>query len=1040
MNLRLTAMAAAAAVMMSATPAFAADTSPTRIIDENFEYPVGNLYQQGGWVRYNTNTEAPVQVAAGSQVYEGYVDAEIGNQASLGDTKSGEDMMHLFGRTYTSGSLYASFLLNVESATTSTPGYFFCFTAQSKAGLADGKASNEWGRLFAGQTGENTYTLTATVGKAYTAQSWSPQMEYGKTYLVVVKYEIVDGSANDILSVWVNPATDGIEPAADYVHNNNESDCGANGLCGVELRQGTTASAFSPNLKIDALRVAESWSDLFDASENPVERPVISVNPPYHFEDMLFEGKEVKFDAIVAGTDLTGDITITCPAWVTASDYTVTPAQIGEDGYKVTFTITPAPATSGEWKDKITLSSPGAEDKYIEIGSDMVIKPVALANSSRIQPSYDSEGAYASVYKYTNKAVVTFVEQAEQWGSKFAKIYAQDMFGAFCLNTSYADIAPDAIKVGDEIGNFLCQISDESAVGLELTLFSFGGEELGGITVSATGKSKTPIDINLADFTPADNQYKLVRLQGAQFSTSGTFSADSYAVTVGDASARIHPFPGTDVIGSEIPATADVVGISMSKGAVVVWPRSLADIEAGAPSVEIAATPLFDFSETAAPINKDTEIVKYTVTYSGIKAEAPISITGANRDMFSVAPAAIPAGSGTVDLIVTYHPTATGKHSANLYFDFDGTSAELNRTISIKGCLAYDPANLPVLTLDPTSLTLRADVGKTVTGTVTLNVANAFDYINVKRGSETATGVSINSTLFLPNLDKQTVTITFAPKTEGDVTETFTFSTMMGQPVVLTVKGLTGEPAQPDPVEGGKLELYPADAYSSYFQDFADVVTNKPLEVAGWCNVAEEGTRAWWGYIGDDFTAAKVTAYDSRVEAGQGTPCQMLLVSPALDYQGAVYKNLSFRLMGKGLYEGMTDQLEICLVELPAARAAEPVITPMQGFQIPVTPDEDGQWIPYEVQMSAIEDMPDVFWIGFRFTSERGRDNAAQYFMTDFSWGAAPTGIGSIYDNADGRYRVYNLQGVLILDTDDYSAVERLPRGLYIVNGKKILK
>lgn len=66
MNLRLTTMAAAA-VMLSATvaPAFAADTPPTRIIDENFEYPVGNLYQQGGWVKYGPNAAAPVQVEPG---------------------------------------------------------------------------------------------------------------------------------------------------------------------------------------------------------------------------------------------------------------------------------------------------------------------------------------------------------------------------------------------------------------------------------------------------------------------------------------------------------------------------------------------------------------------------------------------------------------------------------------------------------------------------------------------------------------------------------------------------------------------------------------------------------------------------------------------------------------------------------------------------------------------------------------------------------------------------------------------------------------
>ena len=84
MNLRLTTMAAAA-VMLSATvaPAFAADTPPTRIIDENFEYPVGNLYQQGGWVKYGTNAAAPVQVVAGSQVYQGYIDAVTGREVNI---------------------------------------------------------------------------------------------------------------------------------------------------------------------------------------------------------------------------------------------------------------------------------------------------------------------------------------------------------------------------------------------------------------------------------------------------------------------------------------------------------------------------------------------------------------------------------------------------------------------------------------------------------------------------------------------------------------------------------------------------------------------------------------------------------------------------------------------------------------------------------------------------------------------------------------------------------------------------------------------
>lgn len=50
-------------------------------------------------------------------------------------------------------------------------------------------------------------------------------------------------------------------------------------------------------------------------------------------------------------------------------------------------------------------------------------------------------------------------------------------------------------------------------------------------------------------------------------------------------------------------------------------------------------------------------------------------------------------------------------------------------------------------------------------------------------------------------------------------------------------------------------------------------------------------------------------------------------------------------------------------------------------------------------------------------------------------------GIESIVSEPnDGVYRVYNLQGVKMLDTKDVSAISALPDGIYIINGKKYLK
>lgn len=50
-----------------------------------------------------------------------------------------------------------------------------------------------------------------------------------------------------------------------------------------------------------------------------------------------------------------------------------------------------------------------------------------------------------------------------------------------------------------------------------------------------------------------------------------------------------------------------------------------------------------------------------------------------------------------------------------------------------------------------------------------------------------------------------------------------------------------------------------------------------------------------------------------------------------------------------------------------------------------------------------------------------------------------PSGIEDLgVDAAANSWKVYNIAGQLVLDTDDASAVESLPAGLYIVNGKKV--
>ena len=126
-------------------------------------------------------------------------------------------------------------------------------------------------------------------------------------------------------------------------------------------------------------------------------------------------------------------------------------------------------------------------------------------------------------------------------------------------------------------------------------------------------------------------------------------------------------------------------------------------------------------------------------------------------------------------------------------------------------------------------------------------------------------------------------------------------------------------------------------------EGFDNGTHNKPLQLAGWCNVAEEGTRAWWGYTfpESDISAgekvAKVTPYDSKVEYGEETPCKMMLITPALDFKNADSKLFTFSVRGDYLSDNQTDMLQLYYLD---NEGGEVYSSPVAGFTMPSTADE----------------------------------------------------------------------------------------------------
>ena len=452
----------------------------------------------------------------------------------------------------------------------------------------------------------------------------------------------------------------------------------------------------------------------------------------------------------------------------------------------------------------------------------------------------------------------------------------------------------------------------------------------------------------------------------------------------------------------------------------------------------VVITPEQLTEDNLVAINRTTAVFKFTVDAPDLPSDAPIYLTGGDA-AFTLSHYIIPAGTSTTEIILSVTPTTMGTHKGGITFDFDAINPELNQgyTFTTK---AYDPDHLPVVTLSQTEVTLEAKVGERAETTVKLMPDHCFDYINVKAGEAVGTGIIIGSTLYLPNVDEQNVRLTFQPKKAGTVTQTFTFTTTLGEPVVLTVTGKATGEEETEEKEGDEFKLDTSAPTTLYEQDFETAERNKTLSVSGWTNVAENGTRAWWGYVteGDDaFKAAKATLYDSKISEADGTPASMLLVSPALDYRNAKNRVLAFRLMGQFLHEGQAETLDVCLIEMVDG---QPAVYPMDGFGIPAKEDESGTWIPYVVDMSLVPDMPDVFFIGFRLAAERSSASTATYYIDDFSWGVAetPDGISSVTTDTSGA-AVYSLQGVRVADNASQETLRTLAPGIYIVGGKKVV-
>lgn len=227
---------------------------------ENFTFGASSndslaaLTVNNGWLNTATLTTNAIRANAAALSYSGYVGSGTGYAAAL--TTSGQDVVKDAKTSYTSGSVYGSFLLNV-SAAQAAGDYFFGFLPQTST-------STFIGRTFIKLSSTGYYKIGITKGSAtleptptYSTDSFA----LSTTYLCVVKYTFYPTTTtDDSLKIYMFssgiPAT---EPATPRLATIGSTNVDATAIGRIFLRQG--GATLAPTLTIGAIRLSNSWAN-----------------------------------------------------------------------------------------------------------------------------------------------------------------------------------------------------------------------------------------------------------------------------------------------------------------------------------------------------------------------------------------------------------------------------------------------------------------------------------------------------------------------------------------------------------------------------------------------------------------------------------------------------------------------------------------------------------------------------------------------------------------------------------------------------------
>lgn len=577
--------------------AMALTASAETYLAESFDYAEGNLYGNGKWVKYGKKTTAPIQVAKSPLTFAGYQDNAAGKAVRL-TKESGEYCQMLFrdkGTDAAKGTVYYSALVNVsELPSGSRTAAFMALTGANSLDatkFGDTEAGSEGAGLFAQASGEGfklgVSRNVANLGNVKTSVAWADEeCAIGTTYLVVVKYEIIDGADNDRISLWVNPAKGDAEPAASVVAEEECSESLAD-VRGIELRQGSSSVAKTPVAVIDEVRVASTWNEIFTpAKADAVETPEITITDMSVDFGKVYKGLTYTKTINVKGKNLKGDISLSSPVLgeVTVSATTVAKADAESDnGCDVVLTL--SVDNTAMMSDKIVYAADGAQSRT-QIVEWRPIETIAVNSFKEL---FDEDNiSMTTLYVYKGEATVTAID------SNFYTFYAQDSQSAAEVRSAsgcgYEEVDLTKVKQGDNITDIVGNVIFSDDGGIDFVPVAADAWRVVSEGNVVEPKVLTFEQIHAAE--ACDVIFQLVTVKDVKFDEKygnypdpdyyGKFNVPFHLVSDKTRSGELWYFRGTDIYNSSTNGYFDkvwtVTGICYYLTPVAtVAPRSLAD-------------------------------------------------------------------------------------------------------------------------------------------------------------------------------------------------------------------------------------------------------------------------------------------------------------------------------------------------------------------------------------------------------------------------------------------------------------------------------